>query len=37
METEHLTSLQQHSKSFAQFAEQVCQHRDRILGERDCW
>ena len=34
---EHLRSLEQHSRSFAQFARQVQQECERILGHRDCW
>ena len=33
----NIATLESYSKSFAQFAEQVRQHRDRILDESDCW
>jgi hypothetical protein len=37
MTEENLATLETYSKSFAQFAEQVRQHRGRILDESDCW
>jgi len=37
MTDQHMQSLRRHSNSFAQFADLVEEHRETILGHRDCW
>lgn len=37
MQNDQLGRLKQHSSSFRQFAEQIDEHRDRIVTELDCW
>jgi hypothetical protein len=37
LETSHIDSLRNHSKSFSLFAEQVMSQRDTLLQNQDCW
>jgi len=32
-----IADMRSYSHSFAQFADQIATHRERILGSRDCW